>query len=141
MSSISFTVPSNAEDVRWACLAVRGVLEGIRIDEDEVYQVELAVSEAVTNKIRHAYGNAPDHEVEVHVTLEAKRLVVEVMDSGTPLDAERIKTAALPGEDRQNPEEGGRGLFLINETMDEVWQERRENKNVFIMVKAHDGIK
>lgn len=141
MSAITFTIPSRAEAVRWACLAIRGVLEGVVMEEDDMYYVELAVSEAVTNAMRHAYGGSPDYAIGVHMVVEPERLVVEISDTGKPLDVARVEGAGLPEHDSPEAAAGGRGLFLISQAMDETRTERRGDRNVFIMTKRHGGVK
>ncbi|MEF2231264.1 MAG: ATP-binding protein [Pseudodesulfovibrio sp.] len=141
MPGISFTIPSHAEAVRWACLAVRGVLEGVRLADGDKYSVELAVSEAVTNSLLHAYGGRPGHAIGLDVIVEAGQLVIAVSDTGAALDPARIETAALPAEDLLRENTGGRGLFLIRQAMDLVTVERIDGRNVLTMTKGHGGVK
>jgi len=141
MSRVTFSIPSHAEAVRWACLAVRGILEGIRLDDDEKYYVELAVSEAATNVYRHAYGGSPDEMIGLDVLVEEDRLVVEISDTGSPLDPARMEAPDLPSWDAAREDQGGRGLFLIRQAMDEVKVERRDGRNVLTLTKRHGGRK
>lgn len=141
MPSVTFSIPSHADAIRWACLAVRGVLEGIKMGDDDKFYVELAVSEAATNSLRHAYGGNPDNEIELRLILDAERLMVEISDNGSPLDPARVENATLPPDDMPQVDHGGRGLFLIRQAMDDVQIKRVDGRNVFIMTKGHDGLK
>lgn len=141
MPSVTFSIPSDANAVRWACLAVRGILDGVRLAEDDRYYVELAVSEVVTNSLRHAYENKPGNEIGLDVAVEEDRLVVSVSDTGLPLDPERIEAANLPLDNDSHPEQGGRGLFLVRQAMDEVTFGREGECNVLTMTKRHGGVK
>lgn len=141
MSSVNFSIPSNAEAVRWACLAMRGILEGVRLASDDKYYVELAVSEAATNSLKHAYGGEPGHEIGFRITVETGRLVIEISDTGIALDPARIESADLPSDGESQPDHGGRGLFLIRQAMDEVRLGRVEDRNVLTMIKIHGGVK
>jgi anti-sigma regulatory factor (Ser/Thr protein kinase) len=116
-------------------------MEGVTLDDDQKYYVELAVSEAVTNSLRHAYGNAPDREIGLRVTVEPGRLVVEVTDTGLPLDPAHIENATLPDAEDSRRESGGRGLFLIRQVMDEVRLTREGDRNVLTMIKMHNGLR
>ncbi|MDD3310766.1 ATP-binding protein [Pseudodesulfovibrio sp.] len=141
MPRVTFSIPSRAEAVRWACLAVRGIMEGIDLDDEGRYYVELAMSEAATNIVRHAYGNSPDQVIGLVVSVEEDRLVVEMSDTGVPLDPVRVEEASLPPWDALREDQGGRGLFLIRQLMDEVKVERRDGRNVLTLTKRHRGRK
>ena len=77
---------------------------------DALYQVKLAMSEAVTNAIEHGSAS-PDDTVEMSVTEEAGGLVFEVRDRGR----------FVPRVDRRGDlPESGRGLEFMRLMMDDV---------------------
>ncbi len=88
-------------------------------------EIELAVTEAVSNVIRHAYSGDRSREVTVEVTVGEHDLVVEVVDQGPPPEN-------LPDKepDLENPGSGGYGLYLIRTVMDEVQWSRQPRGNV-----------
>jgi anti-sigma regulatory factor (Ser/Thr protein kinase) len=77
---------------------------------EALYDVKLAVSEAVTNAIRHG-SRSPDDSVRILATEESGALVFEVLDSGTFVPRV-VRRGDLP--------EGGRGLEFMRVLMDEV---------------------
>jgi anti-sigma regulatory factor (Ser/Thr protein kinase) len=77
---------------------------------EALYDVKLAVSEAVTNAIRHG-SRSPDDSVRIMATEESGALVFEVLDSGTFVPRV-VRRGDLP--------EGGRGLEFMRVLMDEV---------------------
>jgi serine/threonine-protein kinase RsbW len=77
---------------------------------DAVYDVRLAVSEAVTNAIRHG-SRSPDDPVRIVATEESGALVFEVLDTGTFVPRV-VRRGELP--------ESGRGLEFMRVLMDEV---------------------
>ena len=91
--------------------------------------IDLAVSEAVSNAIRHSQS---DEGSKVILTLisDGNRLIVEVEDSGPGFNIDEV---ALP--DLDEPQVGGYGLFLIQQVMDSVSYERRKDSNVLVMGK------
>jgi serine/threonine-protein kinase RsbW len=93
-------------------------------------EVELAVSEACTNAIRHAAADDPAAMVTVRFRADETRLVVEVSDQGAGFDFEEIP---LPAFDRHP--EGGYGLYIIRRTMDEVRYTRGSERNTLTMIK------
>lgn len=72
-------------------------------------EVKLALSEAVTNAIRHG-SSSPDDPVRILVAEEAGALVFEVLDTGNFVP--RVMRGRLP--------ESGRGLEFMRLMMDEV---------------------
>jgi anti-sigma regulatory factor (Ser/Thr protein kinase) len=77
---------------------------------EALYDVKLAISEAVTNAIRHG-SRSPDDSVRIFATEESGALVFEVVDSGTFVPRV-VRRGDLP--------EGGRGLEFMRVLMDEV---------------------
>jgi serine/threonine-protein kinase RsbW len=111
---------------RLVCEAIREPeLPGNFLDE-----VELAVSEACTNAIRHTADADADARVIVNFRVDDARLVIEVKDQGTGFDMDEVP---LPEFD-QHPE-GGYGLYIIRTIMDEVQYVRGEDYNTLTMKK------
>jgi serine/threonine-protein kinase RsbW len=101
------------------------------LEKDFVDHVELAVSEACTNAIRHTKD--PDAEATVAIRFEVHedRLVVEVKDRGGGFDLEKIP----PPDFEKLFEGGGYGLYIIRTVMDEVFYTRGDEYNTLIMKK------
>jgi len=77
---------------------------------EALWDVKLAVSEAVTNAIQHG-SRSPDDSVRIVATEESGSLVFEVLDTGTFIPRV-VRRGELP--------EGGRGLEFMRVLMDEV---------------------
>jgi serine/threonine-protein kinase RsbW len=88
-------------------------------DDATAAKVSIAVDEAVTNIIFHAYNNDPDKIVEVELIFAPTYLEVHLLHSGLGLHEDQIK---LPDPDDyiRRPRKGGLGLLLISRFMDEV---------------------
>jgi anti-sigma regulatory factor (Ser/Thr protein kinase) len=106
---------------------VRGWVESWEIDPKRTNDVVLAIDEACTNAIRHAYGGRPDCCVELTLHAEPDYLEFQVSDQGLPCPPERVARRKLvpPGVDEL--EAGGLGIQLIHEVFDEVDFCPREN--------------
>jgi anti-sigma regulatory factor (Ser/Thr protein kinase) len=84
--------------------------------DDRVMAVELAVTEGLTNAIRHGCGGDPSKQVQCCVSCEEPGdLVVVIRDPGPGFDRSAIANPLSP-ENLLKP--GGRGVFLINQLMD-----------------------
>jgi serine/threonine-protein kinase RsbW len=89
------------------------------LNEDAVYDVQMAVDEACTNSINHAYKGQTDGSVYVCCTEEPQAFVIRITDYGQPFDPSSVPppNTSAPLEER---EIGGLGLYLMRKLMDEV---------------------
>ncbi|MHB0858943.1 MAG: ATP-binding protein [Anaerolineae bacterium] len=89
------------------------------MSEDEVFAVQMAVDEACTNSMEHAYEGRTDGMVRVCCAIEADGLTVRIIDFGKPFDPTSVPTpdVSAPLEERGI---GGLGLFFMRRLMDEV---------------------
>lgn len=101
---------------------VRGFLRQIcqrNFDLDEIAedmaQLELAMTEAVSNVIVHAFGRQPGRPIRVKADLFVNRLLIRVYHRGLPFDSEKV-----PPVDLSTPRENSMGLHIIRECMDQV---------------------
>lgn len=83
--------------------------------------VELLLTELVTNALLHSYGNGP---IEVHVFADRDKIRLEVDDGGAS-DIDPSQPIDTPSSDDQ----GGRGLFLVQE-MSSRWGVRGPRNNI-----------
>jgi serine/threonine-protein kinase RsbW len=114
---------------------VVGAAGAAGLGEEAVYAVEMAVDEACTNIIEHAYGGEGRGNIECTCQINQDGLTVLLRDYGSPFDPSNVPepdvNAAI--EDR---EVGGLGLYLIHKLMDEVHFEFTPDfGNVLTMVK------
>jgi serine/threonine-protein kinase RsbW len=84
----------------------------------DIMAVELALQEAIANAIRHGCRNDASLQVECYLTADdAGDLMIVVRDPGSGFEPAAVPNP-LEGDNVLKP--GGRGIFLINELMDEV---------------------
>ncbi len=106
----------------------------VDFDTDLTTRILLAVTEAVTNVIRHAYGGEQGKPIDLHVQAADGTLKLELIDYGRFIDPKHI--ASRPLEDVRP---GGLGVHLIKTTMDSVeYRENAHGGTTLTMVKnAH----
>lgn len=82
-------------------------------------EIELAIREALANAIKHGCGGDASKEVRCCLACdEARGILIIVSDPGQGFDP---ATVPSPLAGQQLFSDHGRGLYLINQLMDEVW--------------------
>ncbi len=84
-----------------------------------VYAVQLAVDEAFTNIVEHAYGGECYELIECSCRYTADGLVIELKDSGRQFNPEGVPDPDLDAS-LEEREIGGLGLYFMRQLMDEV---------------------
>lgn len=137
---IRLVIDSDLKNVSLVGRAIKELCAFVSRARIEPNEMELCVVEAVNNAIEHAYGKEKGHEVEVRFWLGQDRLVVDIYDTGEPMDPqllERADTSIL--ESGHIPintiAEQGRGLSIIKEIMDSVVYETKSGKNRLSLTK------
>ena len=86
------------------------------------FAIELALSEALVNAIKHGSSNDPSKQIQCCVACDHMRgMLIIVRDPGPGFDPASIPS---PIVGRNIFATGGRGIYLINRLMDEVCFER-----------------
>lgn len=124
-------------DPKLLCVA-RGAIEALArlagFCEDEAFTINLALGEAMTNIIRHAYDGRLDATFQLVCMRQPGGLEFVLLDQGRGADPAQFRAKPL-GELR----EGGFGTHIIAQVMDEVSYERREGTNQLRLVKLRSG--
>lgn len=87
--------------------------------DDEVSKIALAVDEACTNVIKHAYRNDPTKKITVTVKSRAGGLEIAIADTGATFDPARVQTPDMK-EYLSHYRHGGLGMYLMKSLMDKV---------------------
>jgi serine/threonine-protein kinase RsbW len=95
--------------------------------------INVVLTEALVNAIRHANADNPDEEVEIRITVTDEELVLQVFDHGRGFDLNSISQAANDTQDEL--EDHGRGLYIMRSLMDSVDYYPVEGGNVLEMHK------
>ncbi|MES1257537.1 MAG: ATP-binding protein [Acidobacteriota bacterium] len=98
--------------------------------ESESRAITLAVEEALTNKIRHAYKNRPDGRIQLEFRTEPGALVFRLTDQGEAPDPARICARR-----RESLSPGGLGTHIIRDVMDQVVYQTTGEGNRLTMTK------
>ena len=110
--AIRLTIPAKAEYITLGRLALTGLSRLRPLGEETLADLKLALTEACSNSVRHAYGDSQG-AVEIVYELHDDRLAIEVVDDGTGFGE---GNAHEPGDDLA---EGGLGIAIIRAIADE----------------------
>ena len=116
--AIRLTIPAKPEYITLGRLALTGIarLRAERLPPEVLGDLKLALTEACTNSVRHAYGDGTGL-VNIVYELHADRLVVEVSDSGEGFEA---PSGPVASADAGELAEGGLGIAIIEALSDEL---------------------
>jgi serine/threonine-protein kinase RsbW len=136
-STIRLDLPSTFDMLELVELVSEDVGRRVRLDEDSLHSVRVAVRESLINAIKHGNGNDLRKRVHVEFTEleddDGAGLVIRVRDEGAGFDPATIPDCLAPENLLKC---SGRGIFLIRSFMDEfVVQRASEGGMEMRMVK------
>lgn len=95
------------------------------------HTVNMVLTEALVNAIKHAKATVPDTEVQIRINVCDKELVIRVYDNGQGFDLDLV-----PGNGCPDPlNEQGRGIYIIRSLMDSVEYKKANGGHVLEMKK------
>ncbi len=116
--SYSLTVASDTAHLEAIADFVTQAARKAALNEEEIYAIQMAVDEACTNIIQHAYAGEPG-DIQLTCRVKPGECMVTIRDQGRPFDPESVPqpdvTCSL--EERAI---GGLGLFFMHKLMDKV---------------------
>lgn len=113
--TVRLTIPAKPEYITLSRLALSGLARVRPFADETLADLKLALTEACSNSVRHAYADSDGH-VEISFALLDDRLVVEVADDGTGFEPADPAAEA----ERDDLTEGGLGIAIIRSIADEV---------------------
>lgn len=113
-ATIRLTIPARAEYITLGRLALTGLSRLRPVGDETLADLKLALTEACSNSVRHAYASDEHGHVEISYELAADRLAIEVVDDGEGFDP-----AAEVDGDGGELTEGGLGISIIRSIADE----------------------
>jgi sigma-B regulation protein RsbU (phosphoserine phosphatase) len=106
------------------------------LDEESLSQLELALTEAASNIMRHAYHGRTDQRIRIAADAFADRLVIRLWHHGAAFDPGKVTPPAFDGS-----REGGFGVYIIAHSVDEVrytYDPREGNCICLVKKRKHD---
>jgi serine/threonine-protein kinase RsbW len=115
---VQLTIPADARWLTVVRLAVSGVASRLGASYEDVDDIKVAVSEACTNAIDHAFEDRACGEGTICIRCQPGEgeLRIDVQDQGRGFDLSKAEVV----DDADPGKRGGLGLFLIQRLMDEA---------------------
>jgi len=98
---------------------VSGNARAADIPEVTVENIILAVDEACTNIIKHAYNLSPEGEILIKIDYDEDKFMVTIIDYGKSFEPDRVPLPDLQKYYREH-RVGGLGMYLMKSLMDDV---------------------
>jgi serine/threonine-protein kinase RsbW len=113
---VELRLPNLPEFIAVARMTVAAVAIRMEFDVEAIYDIKVAVSEALTNAIEHGCGSTDgSHQITLRCDLERAALAITISDEGDGFDY-----SAVRGKTRDLLDERGLGLIVIEALMDTV---------------------
>lgn len=137
--TIHLSAEADFPSVRLLAAACHGVLAEWGLSAERRSLLELAVVEAATNVVRHAYGGRGGR-VDVELVREGNEIALSVVDSGSSFDPTRVPPPREPDPaDPSTWPEGGMGLPIIRAACDELRYRSEGGRNRLSLHLTVDG--
>jgi serine/threonine-protein kinase RsbW len=111
---VRLTIPAKPEYITLCRLALTGIARSHPLSEELLADLKLALTEAASNSVRHAYREALGR-VEIRYELKGDRLTIDVTDEGEGFEP----VGGVEADELQGLSEGGLGIAIIRAIADE----------------------
>lgn len=136
MNQISQTFPGRYCQLRNICDFIKPFIEDSGFSENETYEIVMAVDEACSNIIEHAYGAEGIGDIDCSCSFEMPLLTILLRDDGKSFSPRDIPKPNIQAS-LKNRKNHGLGFFIMQKIMDEVqYSPNTGNGNQLILRKT-----
>jgi Anti-sigma regulatory factor (Ser/Thr protein kinase) len=131
---LNLRIPSQTEKLSLARDFVADAAKVFGFKEDDVNSIALAVDEACTNIIKHAYNYASDKDIDIVVSMNKPEFEILIEDRGKHFNAQQVPVPNMK-EYMSHYKRGGLGMYLMKKLMDKVEYSIQPRKNIVRLIK------
>ena len=136
---VKLDIPAKAEYVVLGRLALSGLLRGRGYSEDAVADLKLALTEACSNSVRHAYDH-DDGQVHLEFTVLADRVTILIGDEGGGFHEDDVDCPECQSMPEIKLSEGGMGISIIRAVVDDFdLRKPDDGGTVLVLTKMLDA--
>jgi anti-sigma regulatory factor (Ser/Thr protein kinase) len=130
--SVGITIPSNPKYLSVVRQTTHAVGKLYGIPETDLEDMKLAIDEACSNVIKHAYGGDTAKKIVVKYSIMKKQFKVIIEDSGL-----KARIEYMQGRSLNDVRPGGLGIHFIRRVFDGFrFDERKKRGNRLILSKT-----
>lgn len=130
---ISLDFESNIQFTEFCALILSFLKKFLKINEDDLFKIDISIREAVNNAIIHGNKNNSQKRVFVKFEWNKKHIVIHVKDENpNKIDFIKIKEKIKKNDILSFQ---GRGILIIENYMDKVEFLYSKNRNEIVMEK------
>jgi serine/threonine-protein kinase RsbW len=129
------TIKNQEQELARVSEFMESVCEELELDMHQSMKLQLVIEEMMTNVIFYAYPEGTSADITLTAESDGKELTFVLSDSGKPFDP----TAKEDADTEINPmdrEQGGMGILIVKNIMNEVSYQRLEGENRLTMKKT-----
>jgi serine/threonine-protein kinase RsbW len=112
-------VPSVTENLYLIRDFIRRIAEKAGFNNEKQEQIALAVDEACTNVIKHAYKFDSRRLIDIAIVVDRHKIRITITDRGRGFDSAKLQDPDLQAYMKES-RHGGLGIYLIKTLMDDV---------------------
>ena len=131
----SFNIISDYGNVALVNKQIRFFLELHGIEQHISNAVEICLTEALNNVIKHSYNNDITKPIDLTVKKDSNYFEIIIVDNGLPRENLVVSKLDFDPQDINNLPESGMGLYIIEQLMDEIKYFTKDGKNYFSLKK------
>ena len=138
-STVRLSVESKLDQVWMVRASLAGILNDLKVPSGEVFLIQLAVSEIVSNAIEHGYAGSPGHQVDVAVQITGPEVSVDVTDDAPAFPGNEMLARLQDHESQGEPDDTwparGHGLQIASRVVDSLRFSRTGDRNCVTLIK------
>jgi anti-sigma regulatory factor (Ser/Thr protein kinase) len=118
---------------------LRNIGEYFNLTGNQIYSLQLAVEESITNIIRHGYTDRSRGKISVEVRIRYFKVTVRIIDRGIPFDPRQVGKPDLQ-EYVQKSKTGGLGIMMIRNLTDAIDYRITHRGNELFLTKLRKNV-
>ena len=130
----TLTFKNEEQELNRVAEFMEGVCDELQLDMHVAMKLQVAMEEMVTNVIFYAYPTGSSADITLTAESDGKELTFVLSDTGKPFDPTAKEDADLD-VNPMDREQGGMGILIVKNIMNEVSYERLGEMNQLTMKK------
>jgi serine/threonine-protein kinase RsbW len=117
---VEVTLPSSTRHLHAMRVLTCTLAESMGFDSNDSQKTALAVEEALTNVMEHAYHGEDSHTMQVIFELQKAKLTIRILHNGDQVDPGKLTNVDELSDFQLQKKKGGLGILIMKRCMDEV---------------------